>query len=90
LLPALAKGKITSDMAPVIEMTDKLKAGLPHMLDEHKAIVAALEDLIEASKGEGKKEPISIAGKLMLHAQNEEDVSYPTAILVGEYLELML
>jgi hypothetical protein len=26
----------------------------------------------------------------MLHARNEEEVAYPTAILVGEYLKLRL
>ncbi len=90
LLPALAEGKITPDMAEVFKMTDTLKAEMPHMLEEHKAIVAALQKLIEAAREEGKFGPISFAEKLTLHAQNEEEVSYPTAILIGEYLKLKL
>ena len=31
-------------------MTDRLKVDLPHMLEEHKAIVAALHDLIEEAR----------------------------------------
>lgn len=90
LLSALAAGEITPEMAEVFLMTDMLKAELPHMLGEHHAIVAALEKMIAAAKEEGKMAPVSFAEKLMLHAQNEEEVSYPTAILVGEYLKMKL
>ena len=90
LLPALAEGRISSEMTQVFEMTDTLKAELPHMLEEHKAIVAALQKLIKAASQEKKMEHIHFAEKLMLHARNEEEVSYPTAILIGEYLKLKL
>jgi hypothetical protein len=90
LLPALAEGKVTPDMAQVFKMTDTLKAELPRMLEEHQAIVAALKKMIEAAKQEGKPEHVHFAEKLMLHAQTEEEVSYPTAILIGEYLKLKL
>jgi hypothetical protein len=90
LLPALAEGRITPEMGQVFKLTDVLKAKLPHMLDEHQVIVAALKKMIEAAKQEKKMEHITFAEKLMLHAQNEEEVSYPTAILIGEYLKLKL
>ena len=90
LLPALAAGKIVPEMAQVFQMTDTLKAELPRMLEEHQAIVAALKKLIEAARQEGKPEYVHFAEKLMLHAQNEEEVSYPMAILIGEYLKLKL
>jgi len=50
--------------------------------------VAALEKLVAAARQEGKPEYALFADKLMLHAQNEEEVLYPAAILVGEYLKL--
>jgi hypothetical protein len=90
LLHALAQGKITPEMREVLKMTDKLKAELPHMLEEHKVVVAALKKLIEAARAENKPEVIHFAEKLMLHAQTEEEVSYPTAILIGKYLKLKL
>lgn len=90
LLPALAAGNIVPEMARVFSMTDTLKAELPHMLEEHQAIVAALKKMIEAARQEKKMEHVTFAEKLMLHAQNEEEVSYPTAILIGEYLKLKL
>jgi hypothetical protein len=90
LLPFLAEGKITHDMTKALAMTDKLKADLPEMLKEHKAIVGALEKLIVAAKAENKMEHAHFAEKLMLHAQTEEEVLYPASILVGEYLKLKL
>lgn len=90
LLSALAKGKIGPEMVEVFIMTDTLKDELPQMLEEHKAIIAALEKLKEAARQEGKPEVAHFAEKLVLHAQTEEQVSYPTAILIGEYLKLKL
>jgi hypothetical protein len=90
LLPLLAGGKVTPDMAAVLPMTDKLKAELGSMLAEHRSIVAALRSLADAAKRANKPEYAEFADKLVLHAQTEEEVSYPTAILIGEYLKLRL
>jgi hemerythrin HHE cation binding domain-containing protein len=90
LLSSLAEGNVTPEMRAVIAMTDKLKADLPHMLQEHRAIVAALERLSATAKQEGKTEHALFAEKLMMHARNEEEVLYPAAILVGEYLKMKL
>ena len=69
-------------------MTHRLKADLGHMLLEHKEIVAALDALKEAAGSEGKTAAAGFAEKLMLHAQTEEEVLYPAAILIGEYIRL--
>lgn len=90
LLPLLAKGKVTAEMAEVLTLTDRLKAELPQMLQEHRAIVAALDNLLAAAKKEKKSAYARFAKNLMLHAQTEEEVFYPAALLVGEYLKLKL
>jgi hypothetical protein len=54
LLSALAAGEVHEDMKSVFAMTDRLKAELSEMLEEHKAVVAALNDLIAAAKAEKK------------------------------------
>lgn len=90
LLTALSKGTIESGMADVLKMTDKLETELPQMLAEHKDIVAALRRLVEAAKAENKPEYVHFAEKLMAHALTEEEVSYPTALLIGRYLKAML
>lgn len=86
LLPDLAQGRVTPEMKEVLKLTDKLKAELEQMLEEHKAIVVALEELTAVAKKTGKPEYAEFAEILKLHAQTEEEVSYPTAILVGEYV----
>ena len=60
------------------------------MLEEHKMIIEALHNLITASRNENKSQYVEFAEKLMLHAQTEEEVMYPAAILVGEYIKLKL
>lgn len=90
LLVPLSQGKVEKGMAAALAMTDKLEAELPEMLAEHKAIVAALGDLVAAAKAENKPEVAQFAEKLILHAQTEEQVSYPTALLVGRYLKAKL
>lgn len=88
VLPQLAEDKLNNDMKEVIKMTDKLKAELPRMLEEHKAIVAALDNLVKVAQSENKPEFAAFAEKLKLHAKTEEEVTYPTALLIGEYLKL--
>ena len=90
LLPLLAEGSVTPDMTAVLKLTDTLKQELGEMLAEHKTIVAALQVLADAARRENKGEYVAFAEKLMLHAQTEEEVMYPAALLVGEYLKLKL
>lgn len=90
LLSALSQGKVELGMSEVLKMTDRLEAELPRMLAEHKDIVKALQQLVEAAKAEDKPEYVHFAEKLMAHARTEEEVSYPTAVLVGRYLKAVL
>jgi|SRR5687768_5182937 len=90
LLAALARGEVDEEMRGVLVMTERLKAELPEMLREHQAVVAALEQLTAAAEKEKLPEHTRFAEKLMLHAQTEEEVLYPAAVLVGEYLKLKL
>lgn len=90
LLPLLAKGEVNADMQPAIVLTDKLKDALPEMLQEHQQVVAALETMMQAAREEDRPEAVKLAEELMVHARTEEEILYPSAILVGEYLKLKL
>jgi hypothetical protein len=90
LLAAVAQGTVMPAMRAVIAMTDRLKKELPEMLAEHRAVVAALEKLAEAGKAEKRADAERFAEKLRLHAETEEQVLYPAAILVGEYVKAHL
>lgn len=89
LLPALARGDevAPATAATVLSMTDALKAELPGMLDEHRRIAAALERLIDVARAERRPEEAQLAEKILLHAQMEEQVNYPAAVLVGEVVQ---
>ena len=54
------------------------------MIEEHNGIVIALDNLIRVAKKENKTEFVQFAEKLKLHAKTEEEVLYPTAILIGD------
>jgi ferritin len=86
----IARGEIRPDMERYIEKTDAFKAELPHMLEEHKLIVAALRRLMQAAAAEKQQGAAQFAQKLIQHAQLEEEVLYPAAILVGEFLRLKM
>ena len=88
LLSKLSNGQITLEMKDAIAMADRLRAEVNQMLSEHKEIVARFKTLTEAALKENKLDCVQFAEKLSLHAQTEEEVLYPAAILVGEYLKM--
>jgi hypothetical protein len=83
LLRALAQGPVTAEMGGVLKLTDRLVVELPSMLAEHKAIIAALERLADAAGRVGRSDLVEFARELTAHAQAEEQVMYPAAVLVG-------
>jgi hypothetical protein len=90
LLPHLVAGRVSPVMRGVTVMTDRLKAEYEQMLASHQAIAAAVGELAAAAAAEGKAETVGFTKKLLVHLQTEEEVLYPAAILVGEYLKLKL
>ncbi len=90
LLTRLARDAVTPDMAEVLPLAARLKEELPLMIEEHKAILGALRELAIAAETEGNEEYTRFAAALIMHAQMEEEVLYPAAILVGEYVKLKL
>jgi hypothetical protein len=60
------------------------------MLADHQKIVGALAELRKAAAAAGRHEYVEFADELTLHAKNEEQVLYPTALLVGRYVKLKL
>ena len=90
LLARLAEGDGSAEMADVLPMTDALKRELPQMLEEHKRIRAAVENLRLAARAESSEKYERLADDLALHAQAEEEVLYPAAILVGDVIRQRL
>jgi hypothetical protein len=84
LLAPLARGEFTPEMAAVLSMTESLRAELPRMLEEHKEIHAATARLAEVARVESDPEVEDLAKTLAAHAEAEEQLFYPAALLVGE------
>lgn len=90
LLPLLSNGEIDYDMNEAVFLADRLKAEMPKMLSEHADILAALTRLDEAARLEVKKQYQGLAAMMKLHLEEEEQVYYPAAMLVGLYLHVKL
>lgn len=87
LLARLARGQRTPDMAEVLPLVARLKEEMPLMIEEHRAITGALIQLGNAASEEGLRQWAEFADELRLHAQTEEEVLYPAAIIVGELVK---
>ncbi len=88
LLQVVAQGQVAPAMGEVVVMTDRLKTELPEMLAEHDQIRGALARLAHAAVG--RPRVAEFAEKLLQHARLEEEVLYPAAIILGEYLKQRL
>lgn len=61
---------------------------MDHMSVEHQMIKVHIDELKQASKKENLVEIINFEKEVIKHAISEEEVFFPTAILIGEYLKL--
>jgi hypothetical protein len=86
LLAELARGEPIAGMEQVLALTDRLESELPAMLQEHQAIVGALQQLRRVAEEAGRMDIVDFAQRLALHARTEEEVMYPAALLVGRFV----
>jgi hypothetical protein len=86
LLAPLAAGDTPAGLQEALAMTDALRKELPRMLEEHKRIRAATEKLRIAARDEKASAQEQLAETLAAHAQTEEEILYPAAILVGDII----
>ena len=89
LIPALARGEFEPSMSAILRKTDTLETVLPRMLEEHDLIVDGLRRLLQAASREQHPGYAAFAQRLIRHAQLEEEVLYPAALLVGRYVRLL-
>ena len=86
-LLALSKGdwEINSDEA--IRMSDKLQTKLAELKEDHENIMKALEGLSSIAEAENNTNAKQFIKNLIIHAEIEDQVLYPTTILIGNYLK---
>ena len=86
LLAPLARGEAPASQQEALAMADALRKEWPRMLEEHKLIRAATEKLRVAAREQKASVQERLAERLAVHAQTEEEILYPTAILVGDII----
>jgi hypothetical protein len=90
LLPKLAWGGAGAEMAEILPIARRLAAELPLMVMEHKQIGRAVEAFETAARDAHRTEYQRFAEAIAAHTEQEEEILYPAAVLVGAYLELKL
>ena len=90
ILADVVRGARRADMDEALAMGRRLKVELASMFAEHRQIVIALERL-QATAGAAAMPGIAeFAVKLKRHAEVEELVLYPAAVLLAEHLAHVL
>jgi len=82
----VARGVTPAHVETLLTMTATLERELPQMIEEHRAIRAAVARLEIAARDAGATDLVTFAQQLALHARTEEEVMYPAAIVVGRML----
>jgi hypothetical protein len=87
LLPYLEQGNLRPEMMDVMPLIHKYRAKHDKINDHHQLIAFAIEDLLQAAQKEKNREVAKFAHNLRVHERIEDEVIYPTVVLIGKYLQ---
>ena len=87
LLPYLEQGNLRPEMLDVMPLIHNYRVKHDAINDHHQLIVAAIEDLLAAAKKERNRDVVEFAHNLRAHERIEDEVIYPTVVLIGKYLQ---
>jgi hypothetical protein len=87
LLPDLERGNVRPEMMDVMPLISDFRAKHDALDDHHQLIVSAIEELLQAAHKEKSREFAEFAYSLRFHEKIEDEVIYPTVILIGKYLQ---
>ncbi len=90
LLPELTRGDVRPGMVEVLPMIADFSARQDALGNQHQLILSAVETLLLAAHREKKREFAEFAYNLRVHERIEDEVTYPTVLLIGQYLRQSL
>ena len=90
LLPYLADGKVTPDMAWALPMTDRVKAEQEQIFIEHTKITDALNNLVAVGAKTHDKATKAFAESGVADSLADLEIMLPTVLLIGETLHSKL
>ncbi len=90
LLPYLADGKVTPDMAWALPMTDRVKAEQEQIFAEHTEITEALNELVAAGIRAHDNNAKEFAEGAVADSLSDLEILIPAIILIGDTLHSKL
>ncbi len=90
LLPALADGKASPDMAWALAMCDRVKAEQGEIFQEHTDITTAANALWSAGMAAHDREAMDFARGAVADSLNDLEIEEPAVLMIGAYLHAKL
>jgi hypothetical protein len=90
LLPDIADGKATPDMAWALAMADRVKADREAIFNEHTQVTDAMNALFIAAERAHDKDAMEFARAAEGDSLNDIEILEPAVLLVGDYLRSRL
>jgi hemerythrin superfamily protein len=86
LLNDVASGDVRPEMAAVLPLISRFSAWYDTLGNHHQSIVSAVNELLDAAHKEDNREMADFAYNLRAHERIEDEVIYPTVMLIGNYV----
>lgn len=90
LLPRLADGKVTPDMAWALPMTDRVRAEREEIFEEHTKVTDALNALVTAAARANDKDAKEFAEAAAADSLSDLEILEPALLLIGDILHSKL
>ena len=90
LLPALADGKVTANMAWALPMTERVRAEREQLFAEHVAITDALNELVVAADAANDQDAREFAENAAADSLADQEILEPAILLIGDTLRSKL
>ena len=87
LLPYLQRGEVQPEMIDVLPLISDFTAKHDALDHHHQSIRSAIEELLETARKEKNRLFAEFANNLRVHERVEDQVIYPTVVLIGRYLQ---
>jgi hypothetical protein len=86
LLPQLAEGKVTPDMAWALAMADRVKADREKIFEEHTMVTDIANALLAAGQRAHDAEAVEFAKAAVTDSLNDIEILEPAVVMIGDYL----
>ena len=90
LLPILADGQVTPDMAWAVAMTDRVRANRELIFRQHTEMTDILSQLVEAAEAAHDEDAKEFAEAAAGDALNDVEILEPMVLVLGDYLKMKL